>query len=192
MWVSISYLRTILILQGGHIKLKRSLKSIPTVTFSSDHKCLTIGKRMMVAGATGGSWGLIADALTEKDIHGSYTSGGWKCDVSRWKNESCVEGNKTWGSIEHKRGGGADDNHDSEYGSSVNGGGENGVLTCHKKKRSNKEEDDCELESDDPSASKKTRVVWSMELHQQFVSAVNQLGIDSMLLLLLFSITIII
>nr|KAJ0216906.1 hypothetical protein LSAT_V11C300119030 [Lactuca sativa] len=73
-----SYLRTILILQGGHINLKRSLKSIPTVTFSSDHKCLTIGKRMMVAGATGGSPGLIADALTEKDIHGSYTSGGWK------------------------------------------------------------------------------------------------------------------
>jgi two-component response regulator (ARR-B family) len=28
-------------------------------------------------------------------------------------------------------------------------------------------------------ASKKARVVWSVEMHQQFVHAVNQLGIDS-------------
>eukprot|EP00252_Welwitschia_mirabilis_P023400 TRINITY_DN6598_c2_g1_i1.p1 TRINITY_DN6598_c2_g1~~TRINITY_DN6598_c2_g1_i1.p1 ORF type:complete len:232 (+),score=30.32 TRINITY_DN6598_c2_g1_i1:32-697(+) len=34
-------------------------------------------------------------------------------------------------------------------------------------------------EGTDPSASKKPRVVWSVELHQQFVNAVNQLGIDS-------------
>ncbi|CAH1439049.1 unnamed protein product [Lactuca virosa] len=84
-----SYLRT-LILQGGHIgkpvegllqfaKLKRSLKTIPLVAFSSDHKWLTTGKRMMAAGATG-SRGLIADALTEKDSDGSYTSGGWKSE----------------------------------------------------------------------------------------------------------------
>eukprot|EP00252_Welwitschia_mirabilis_P023401 TRINITY_DN6598_c2_g1_i2.p1 TRINITY_DN6598_c2_g1~~TRINITY_DN6598_c2_g1_i2.p1 ORF type:complete len:743 (+),score=155.41 TRINITY_DN6598_c2_g1_i2:296-2230(+) len=33
-------------------------------------------------------------------------------------------------------------------------------------------------EGTDPSASKKPRVVWSVELHQQFVNAVNQLGID--------------
>lgn len=82
------------------------------------------------------------------------------------------------GSMEHKRGGDDNNNnHDSEYGSSVNEG-ENGLLTCHKKRRNIKEEDDCELESDDPTASKKPRVVWSVELHQQFVSAVNQLGID--------------
>ena len=31
---------------------------------------------------------------------------------------------------------------------------------------------------DDSSALKKPRVVWSAELHQQFVTAVNQLGID--------------
>lgn len=81
------------------------------------------------------------------------------------------------GSMEHKRGDDNNNNHDSEYGSSVNEG-ENGLLTCHKKRRNIKEEDDCELESDDPTASKKPRVVWSVELHQQFVSAVNQLGID--------------
>jgi two-component response regulator (ARR-B family) len=54
-------------------------------------------------------------------------------------------------------------NDDTENASSVNEGAE----------------DDNELEIDDPSASKKPRVVWSVELHQQFVSAVNQLGIDS-------------
>lgn len=32
---------------------------------------------------------------------------------------------------------------------------------------------------DDSSASKKARVVWSVEMHQRFVAAVNLLGIDS-------------
>ncbi|KAJ8648454.1 hypothetical protein MRB53_001477 [Persea americana] len=50
---------------------------------------------------------------------------------------------------------------------------------AQKKRRDTKgDEDEDELESDDPSTSKKPRVVWSVELHQQFVSAVNQLGID--------------
>ncbi|KAL5062187.1 hypothetical protein RYX36_023924, partial [Vicia faba] len=34
------------------------------------------------------------------------------------------------------------------------------------------------LENDDPSTSKKARVVLSVELHKQFVSVVNQLGLD--------------
>ncbi|XP_062220586.1 two-component response regulator ORR23-like [Phragmites australis] len=33
-------------------------------------------------------------------------------------------------------------------------------------------------ENDDPSAPKKPRVVWSVELHRKFVAAVNHLGID--------------
>ncbi|KAJ4846074.1 hypothetical protein Tsubulata_027397 [Turnera subulata] len=71
----------------------------------------------------------------------------------------------------HKRG-----NDDIENACSVNEGTE-GALKCQKRRSSVKEEDD-ELENDDPSTSKKPRVVWSVELHQQFVSAVNQLGID--------------
>jgi two-component response regulator (ARR-B family) len=31
---------------------------------------------------------------------------------------------------------------------------------------------------DESNASKKARVVWSVEMHQQFVNAVNQLGVD--------------
>ncbi|XP_037497206.1 two-component response regulator ORR21 isoform X1 [Jatropha curcas] len=72
----------------------------------------------------------------------------------------------------HKRG-----NDDADHASSVNEGTE-GFLKCQKKRSSPKDEDDAEQENDDPSTSKKPRVVWSVELHQQFVSAVNQLGID--------------
>lgn len=73
----------------------------------------------------------------------------------------------------HKRG-----SDDAEYASSANEGSE-GILKIQKKRRDAKE-DDGELENEDPAASKKPRVVWSVELHQQFVSAVDQLGIDSM------------
>ncbi|KAL2921221.1 Two-component response regulator ARR2 [Bienertia sinuspersici] len=44
-------------------------------------------------------------------------------------------------------------------------------------KRKSGEDDDTD-EKDDTATLKKPRVVWSVELHQQFVAAVNQLGID--------------
>ncbi|XP_075522471.1 two-component response regulator ORR21-like [Primulina tabacum] len=66
---------------------------------------------------------------------------------------------------------------DAEYGSSVNEGGD-GVLKSQKKRRETKDDDSSELDNDDPTMLKKPRVVWSVDLHQQFVSAVNQLGID--------------
>ena len=48
------------------------------------------------------------------------------------------------------------------------------------KKRGKKDRDDdgAGEENEDASTLKKPRVVWSAELHQQFVTAVNQLGID--------------
>ncbi|XP_031122410.1 two-component response regulator ORR21 isoform X2 [Ipomoea triloba] len=70
---------------------------------------------------------------------------------------------------------------DAEHASSVIEGAD-GVLKTVKKKRDFKDDDDDddddEIENDDPANAKKPRVVWSVELHQQFVSAVNQLGID--------------
>ncbi|KAI8020926.1 Two-component response regulator ORR21 [Camellia lanceoleosa] len=72
----------------------------------------------------------------------------------------------------HKRG-----SDDAEYASSVNEETE-GLLKTQKKRREAKDEDDGELENDDSATAKKPRVVWSVELHQQFVGAVNQLGID--------------
>lgn len=67
---------------------------------------------------------------------------------------------------------------DGDHNSSANEGYE-GAWKQNKKRRDFKEEDDDgDLDPDDPSATKKPRVVWSVELHQQFVNAVNQLGID--------------
>ncbi|XP_010268091.1 PREDICTED: two-component response regulator ARR2-like isoform X2 [Nelumbo nucifera] len=60
---------------------------------------------------------------------------------------------------------------DGDYASSVNDG------NWRNSKRRKDEEEEGE-ERDDTSTLKKPRVVWSVELHQQFVAAVNQLGID--------------
>lgn len=73
----------------------------------------------------------------------------------------------------HRRG-----SDDTEYASSVSEGSDGVNKECKKKKKI-KDEDDGELENEDPTASKKPRIVWSMELHQQFICAVNQLGLDS-------------
>ncbi|XP_076940031.1 two-component response regulator ARR2-like [Bidens hawaiensis] len=59
-----------------------------------------------------------------------------------------------------------------DYSSSANDG-----HNWKNTKRRKDEEDEAE-ERDDSSSLKKPRVVWSVELHQQFVAAVNQLGID--------------
>lgn len=61
---------------------------------------------------------------------------------------------------------------DVDYSSSANEG------KSSRKRRD--EEDDEADERDDSSTLKKPRVVWSVELHQQFMAAVNQLGLDSM------------
>ncbi|XP_033509701.1 two-component response regulator ARR2 isoform X1 [Nicotiana tomentosiformis] len=59
---------------------------------------------------------------------------------------------------------------DVEYSSSAN----EGSLKSSKKR---KEEDETE-ERDDMVALKKARVLWSAELHEKFLQAVNQLGMD--------------
>ncbi|XP_020576239.1 two-component response regulator ORR21-like isoform X2 [Phalaenopsis equestris] len=67
---------------------------------------------------------------------------------------------------------------EAEYDSSINEGTDGSWKSQKKKRDSKDDEEDGELDNEDPSASKKPRVVWSVELHQQFVNAVNQLGID--------------
>ncbi|KAJ0714895.1 putative response regulator and transcription factor RR-B-type family [Helianthus annuus] len=61
---------------------------------------------------------------------------------------------------------------DADYTSSANEG-----HNWKNAKRRKDDEDESE-ERDESSSSKKPRVVWTVELHQQFVAAVNQLGID--------------
>ncbi|XP_062228267.1 two-component response regulator ORR22-like [Phragmites australis] len=57
-----------------------------------------------------------------------------------------------------------------------------GRIIKKRKELHSDDEDDGEendfQEGDEPSAAKKPRVVWSVELHRKFVAAVNQLGID--------------
>ncbi|KAE8706183.1 Two-component response regulator ARR1 [Hibiscus syriacus] len=60
---------------------------------------------------------------------------------------------------------------EADYSSSANEG------NWKSSKRRKDDEDETE-DRDDTSTLKKPRVVWSIELHQQFVAAVNQLGID--------------
>ncbi|KAI3513855.1 hypothetical protein L1887_12061 [Cichorium endivia] len=60
-------------------------------------------------------------------------------------------------------------------------GTENGDQTVKSNRKRGIEDEDVEEnghESDDPSAQKKPRVVWSIDLHRKFVAAVNQLGIE--------------
>lgn len=73
----------------------------------------------------------------------------------------------------------------SEGGQAHGATGENDCNAKLNRKRKDQDEDD-EDDSDgnlqsneDPSAQKKPRVVWSVELHRKFVNAVNQLGVDS-------------
>ncbi|XP_077241131.1 two-component response regulator ORR21-like [Tasmannia lanceolata] len=99
----------------------------------------------------------------------------WQHVIRKKQNENKDSENS--GSVEdserHRRVG-----DDAEYASSVNEGTDGSWKSQRKRRDATEDEDDGELDNDDPSASKKPRVVWSVELHQQFVSAVNQLGID--------------
>ncbi|CAH8324242.1 unnamed protein product [Eruca vesicaria subsp. sativa] len=71
--------------------------------------------------------------------------------------------------------GGGDDGVD-DNASSVNEG--NNWRSSSNNSRKRKEEEGDEQGDDDASNLKKPRVVWSVELHQQFVAAVNQLGVE--------------
>jgi two-component response regulator (ARR-B family) len=80
---------------------------------------------------------------------------------------------------------------DSYHGLSqvASGSSDQGGSRASKKRKEPHREEEDEDEGDDndndaqdndePSGSKKPRVVWSVELHRKFVAAVNHLGIDS-------------
>ncbi|CAM6056834.1 unnamed protein product [Sphagnum tenellum] len=67
---------------------------------------------------------------------------------------------------------------DVEYTSSATDTTDGNCKLMKRRKEMKEDDEDTEQENDDPSTLKKPRVVWSVELHQQFVSAVHQLGID--------------
>lgn len=101
----------------------------------------------------------------------------WQHVVRKKRTDSKDRDNLDHGDGNDKFNHGAED---GENGSSANDGTDRSWKMNRKRKEQNDDEDDDEDEHDieDPSTSKKPRVVWSVELHQQFVNAVNTLGID--------------
>ena len=98
----------------------------------------------------------------------------WQHVVRKKRTESKDRDNLDHGDGNDKFNHGAED---GENGSSANDGTYCSWKMNRKRKEQNDDEDEHDIE--DPSTSKKPRVVWSVELHQQFVNAVNTLGIDS-------------
>ncbi|XP_038707705.1 two-component response regulator ARR2-like isoform X2 [Tripterygium wilfordii] len=131
---------------------------LPVIMMSADD-----GKSVVMKGVTHGA----CDYLI-KPVRIEALRNIWQHVVRKKKNE--------WKEAEHS--GSAEDgdrqqkpSEDADYSSSANGG------SFRNLKKRKDEEDDGE-EKDDTSTSKKPRVIWSVELHQQFVAAVNQLGIE--------------
>ncbi|XP_054810213.1 two-component response regulator ORR21-like [Prosopis cineraria] len=143
-----------------HVGLEMDL---PVIMMSADGRTSAVMK-----GIRHGACDYLIKPVREEELRNI-----WQHVVRKMWNENKEHENS--GSLEdndrNKRG-----NDDTEYASSVIDVAE--VVKVPKKRISSKEDDDGELENDDPSTSKKPRVVWSVELHQQFVSAVNQLGLD--------------
>ena len=124
------------------------------------------GKNVVMKGVTHGA----CDYLI-KPIRMEALKNIWQHVVRKRKNE-CKDLEQS-GSVEEVRGDRQQKQpEDADFSSSANDG------SWKKSKRREDEEEEAE-ERDDASALKKPRVVWSVELHQQFVAAVNQLGIDS-------------
>ncbi|KAI4364473.1 hypothetical protein MLD38_020561 [Melastoma candidum] len=131
---------------------------LPVIMMSADD-----GKQVVMRGVTHGA----CDYLI-KPIRIEALKNIWQHVVRKRKNG--------WKELEQS--GSAEDgdcllkhSEDVDYSSTGNEG------TWKNVKRRKDDEDDAE-ERDDTSTLKKPRVVWSVELHQQFVAAVNQLGID--------------
>lgn len=144
-----------------HIGLEMDL---PVIMMSADGRVSAV-----MRGIRHGACDYLIKPIREEELKNI-----WQHVVRKRWNENKEHENS--GSLDdtdqHKRG-----SDEIEYASSVNEATE-GTFKAQRKRINAKEEDDGELESDDPSTTKKPRVVWSVELHQQFVSAVNQLGID--------------
>ncbi|WCJ23373.1 Two-component response regulator ARR1 [Euphorbia peplus] len=139
-----------------HVGLEMDL---PVIMMSADDS-----KSVVMKGVTHGA----CDYLI-KPVRLEALKNIWQHVVRKKRNEwKDVEQS---GSVEEGDHRGPKQSEDLEYSSSANEGN-----WRNSKKR--KDEDDEGDDRDDSSTLKKPRVVWSVELHQQFVQAVNQLGID--------------
>ncbi|KFK27554.1 hypothetical protein AALP_AA8G398600 [Arabis alpina] len=142
-----------------HVGLEMDL---PVIMMSADDS-----KSVVLKGVTHGA----VDYLI-KPVRIEALKNIWQHVVRKKRNEWNVS--EQSGSIEEIGGDRQQQREDADNNSSsVNEGN-------WKSSRKRKEEEVDELEGDkeDASSLKKPRVVWSVELHQQFVAAVNHLGVD--------------
>ncbi|XP_058723534.1 two-component response regulator ARR2-like [Vicia villosa] len=137
-----------------HIGLEMDL---PVIMMSADD-----GKNVVMKGVKHGA----CDYLI-KPVRIEALKNIWQHVVRKRKNQ--------WKDLK-QCGGGLDDGDrqqkvsgDGDYSSSANEG---------KSSRKRRDEEDEADERDDCSTMKKPRVVWSIELHQQFMAVVNQVGLD--------------
>ncbi|KAK7264676.1 hypothetical protein RJT34_32286 [Clitoria ternatea] len=138
-----------------HIGLEMDL---PVIMMSADD-----GKNVVMKGVTHGA----CDYLI-KPVRIEALKNIWQHVVRKRKNE-WKDTEQSGSAEEGDRQPKASD--DADYSSSANEG------SWRNSKKRREEEEEVE-ERDDSSTLKKPRVVWSVELHQQFVAAVDQLGID--------------
>ncbi|XP_004508173.1 two-component response regulator ARR2 isoform X2 [Cicer arietinum] len=136
-----------------HIGLEMDL---PVIMMSADD-----GKSVVLKGVTHGA----CDYLI-KPVRIEALKNIWQHVVRKKKNEWTEQSGSADEADRHPK---ASD--DADYSSSAN----EGTWRNSRKRRDEEEEAD---DRDDSSTLKKPRVVWSVELHQQFVAAVDQLGID--------------
>ncbi|GLU08435.1 hypothetical protein SLE2022_253480 [Rubroshorea leprosula] len=131
---------------------------LPVIMMSADD-----GKNVVMKGVTHGA----CDYLI-KPVRIEALKNIWQHVVRKRKNEWKdfeQSGSVEEGDRQQKQ------SDEADYSSSAN----EGNWKNSKKRKDDEEESE---ERDDSSTLKKPRVVWSVELHQQFVAAVNQLGID--------------
>nr|KYP57922.1 Two-component response regulator ARR2 [Cajanus cajan] len=131
---------------------------LPVIMMSADD-----GKSVVMKGVTHGA----CDYLI-KPVRIEALKNIWQHVVRKRKNE-WKDTEQSGSAEEGDRQPKASD--EADYSSSANEG------SWRNSKKRRDEEDEAE-ERDDTSTLKKPRVVWSVELHQQFVAAVDQLGID--------------
>ncbi|KAK9139258.1 hypothetical protein Scep_008939 [Stephania cephalantha] len=98
-----------------------------------------------------------------KPLHPEVIKHIWRYVVVKWKNSELEEFERSGNAMDANRRTAEDAVSDESWRSS---------------KRRKEEEEEAEDRDVDTSALKKPRVVWSENLHKQFVAAVNQLGID--------------
>ncbi|CAA7057453.1 unnamed protein product [Microthlaspi erraticum] len=155
-----------------HVGLEMDL---PVIMMSADDS-----KSVVLKGVTHGA----VDYLI-KPVRIEALKNIWQHVVRKKRNDRNVS-EQSGGSIEETTGGGGgererqqhqqqerDDDDADNNSSSANEG-----TWKSSRKRKEEEVDEQGDDKEDSSSLKKPRVVWSVELHQQFVAAVNHLGVD--------------